>query len=83
MELNTIKLGNCYELIKEIPDKSIDLVYIDIPYLFESGGNGYCRGPYVCTRVSTRIFGGCHLILCNELTGRIVLPIRQRITVQV
>lgn len=38
MELNTIQLGNCYELIKEIPDKSIDLVYIDIPYLFESGG---------------------------------------------
>lgn len=36
--INTIQLGNCYELIKDIPDKSIDLVYIDIPYLFESGG---------------------------------------------
>ena len=36
--INTIQLGSCYELIKQIPDNSIDLVYIDIPYLFESGG---------------------------------------------
>lgn len=36
--INTIQLGDCYELIKEIPDKSIDLVYIDIPYLIEDGG---------------------------------------------
>lgn len=39
---NTIQLGNCYELIKEIPDKSIDLVYIDVPY--EKKGNGYYSG---------------------------------------
>lgn len=32
--INTIQLGDCYELIKKIPDKSIDLVYIDIPYLY-------------------------------------------------
>lgn len=38
--INTIQLGNCYELIKKIPDKSIDLVYIDIPYEYESGGHG-------------------------------------------
>lgn len=31
--INTIQLGNCYELIKDIPDKSIDLIYTDIPYL--------------------------------------------------
>ena len=36
--INTIQLGNCYELIKNIPDKSIDLVYIDIPYLLGKGG---------------------------------------------
>lgn len=39
--INTIQLGNCYELIKNIPDKSIDLVYIDIPYLFDSHGKGH------------------------------------------
>ena len=37
--INTIQLGDCYKLIKEIPDKSIDLVYIDIPYLYEDGGH--------------------------------------------
>lgn len=36
--INTIQLGDCYELIKKIPDKSIDLVYIDIPYLLGKGG---------------------------------------------
>ena len=34
--INTIQLGDCYELIKNIPDKSIDLVYIDIPYLVKN-----------------------------------------------
>ena len=37
--INTIQLGDSYQLIKDIPDKSIDLVYIDIPYLYDSGGN--------------------------------------------
>ena len=27
--------GDCYEVIKDIPDKTIDLVYIDIPYLIK------------------------------------------------
>lgn len=34
---NNIYLGDCYELIKEIPDKSIDLCYIDPPYSYDSG----------------------------------------------
>ena len=38
--INTIQLGDCYKLIKDIPDKSIDLVYIDIPYLYTQGGGG-------------------------------------------
>ena len=40
MELNSIYLGDCYKLIKDIPDKSIDLVYTDIPYDFAQGGRG-------------------------------------------
>lgn len=43
LELNDIYLGDCYELIKQIPDKSIDLVYTDIPYLLERGGMGKSR----------------------------------------
>lgn len=37
---NNIYLGDCYKLIKEIPDKSVDLVYTDIPYLIADGGTG-------------------------------------------
>ena len=32
MELNNIYLGDAYELIKKIPDKSIDLIMTDPPY---------------------------------------------------
>ena len=35
-----LRHGDCYKLIKDIPDKSIDLVYIDVPYEYESGGKG-------------------------------------------
>ena len=39
--INTIQLGDCYELIKKIPDKSIDCVYVDVPYLLpNSRGKG-------------------------------------------
>lgn len=38
--INTIQLGDCYKIIKDIPDKSIDCIYIDIPYLYNQGGSG-------------------------------------------
>lgn len=34
--LNKITCGDCYKLIKEIPDKSIDLILTDPPYLIEN-----------------------------------------------
>lgn len=37
METNKIYFGDAYELIKQIPDKSIDLIYTDPPYDFHSG----------------------------------------------
>lgn len=37
--INNIINCDCYEMIKNIPDNSIDLVYIDIPYLFADGGS--------------------------------------------
>ncbi len=40
IEINKIHLGDAYELIKQIPDKSIDCVYTDVPYLMQSGGKG-------------------------------------------
>ena len=42
--INTIQLGNCYELIENIPDKSIDLIVIDPPYEYTTGGGGGAFG---------------------------------------
>lgn len=38
--MNSIVLGDSYELIKKIPDKSIDCIYTDIPYFYIQGGIG-------------------------------------------
>lgn len=40
MDINKIYLGDAYELIKAIPDKSIDCIYTDIPYLIDNHGFG-------------------------------------------
>lgn len=42
-ELDKIYLGDAYELIKKIPDKSIDLIVTDPPYQFTAGGIGKCE----------------------------------------
>ena len=36
-----LKKGNCFELIKDIPNKSIDLIITDPPYKFENAGGGF------------------------------------------
>ena len=38
--LNKVTQGDCYKLIKDIPDNSIDCIYTDIPYLYVDGGVG-------------------------------------------
>ena len=40
MKVNTIYNGDAYELIKQIPDKSIDLIVTDPPYLIENTSGG-------------------------------------------
>lgn len=44
MELNKIYCGDAYELIKEIPDNSIDLIITDPPYQMDEHGGGGCFG---------------------------------------
>lgn len=44
MEANYIKCGDCLELLKDIPDNSIDLIVTDPPYEFEDGGGGGAFG---------------------------------------
>lgn len=41
---NTIYNEDCYKAIKDIPDKSVDLIYTDIPYDLEDNGGGGCFG---------------------------------------
>ena len=42
--LNTITLGDSYEIIKNIPDNCIDLIIIDPPYEYTTGGGAGCFG---------------------------------------
>lgn len=39
METNKIYLGDAYELIKQVPDKSVDLIVTDPPYEMTAGGS--------------------------------------------
>lgn len=44
MNLNDIYQGDAYELIKQIPDNSVDLVITDPPYEIVAGGSGGAFG---------------------------------------
>lgn len=55
--INTIQLGDCYELIKKIPDKSIDLVYTDVPYLYVQGGGGSSELSKSVTKKRMQLIG--------------------------
>lgn len=47
IEPNNIYLGNSYELIKDIPDKSVDLIITDPPYEIEGiHGSGIMKDRY-------------------------------------
>lgn len=37
---NSIYCVNSYKEIKKLPDKSVDCIYTDIPYLYNQGGSG-------------------------------------------
>ena len=39
-KLNNVYNEDCYKAIKDIPDKSVDLIYTDIPYEYINGGFG-------------------------------------------
>lgn len=39
--LNKIVLCDSYEMIKKLPDDSVDCIYTDVPYLYVDSGGGY------------------------------------------
>ena len=43
MDCDKIYLGDAYELIKQIPDKSVDLIVTDPPYELNFMGKGWDR----------------------------------------
>jgi site-specific DNA-methyltransferase (adenine-specific) len=43
LELNKVILGDCLEVMKDIPDKSIDMIFTDPVYRLISGG---CKGKH-------------------------------------
>lgn len=47
MEVDKIYKGNCYELIKDLPDDFVDLIITDPPYQFNSmRGGGIMKNPH-------------------------------------
>lgn len=44
LKYDYIECGDCLELLKNIPDKSIDLIVTDPPYEFDNGGGGGAFG---------------------------------------
>lgn len=70
--INTITLGDSYKLIKDIPDKSINCVYIDVPYLMpntksESGGFMAKRVNKIINKDLKNIKSGFDLSILNEI----------------
>lgn len=49
--LNKITCGDSYKLIKELPDKNVDCIYTDIPYLYVNGGLGHSE---MCERTARK-----------------------------
>lgn len=71
-QTNNIYNEDCYEAIKKIPDKSIDLVYIDIPYDICYNGKGCLHSKindalYSVMQDNGELTNGIDFSILNEL----------------
>lgn len=67
--INKCTLGNCYELIKQVPDKSIDLIITDPPYKLETEGskeNSISKSFANCNREISDLADGIELAILDE-----------------
>lgn len=55
MEINKVHKGDCYELIKQIPDKSIDLIITDPPYEIGAKGCGLAGDRAYLKEITTKV----------------------------
>ena len=74
IEPNNIYHGDCYELIKQIPDKSVDLIITDPPYQIDGlhTGTGIFKDRkhkqhYVNEMRSTNLDKGINIDILDEL----------------
>ena len=69
MEINKIHLGDAYELIKQVPDKSVDLLLTDPPYLYDAlGGEGIGGQKKFFDEIkASGIDNGFHIEFLDEL----------------
>ena len=44
----TLYHGNCLDILKQIPDNSIDMIFADPPYMLSNGGFSIQSGKRVC-----------------------------------
>ena len=66
--LDTIIRGDCLEVMKEIPDKSVDAIVTDPPFAFAGGlSNG------ISSQVSSQFFDHWWKLVCKELV-RVAKP---------
>lgn len=71
MKLNEIYLGDAYKLIKEIPDKSVDLIVTDPPYQIDGlhTGTGILKNrktTHVTEMLNTNLGDGINLSILDE-----------------
>ena len=70
-ETDHIYCEDSYKAIKDLPDKCIDCIYTDIPYLYESGGKGTSPLGQRIARLNyeeiTDIRKGIDLSIINEM----------------
>ena len=66
MDYDYIECGDCLELMKQLPDKSIDLIVTDPPYLIETKGAGlYKQQKY--TKELENIKDGFSTLILDEM----------------
>lgn len=66
MGIDTIYLGDAYKLIKEIPDKSIDLIVTDPPYEYDSLCGGGIAGQVDSFKELASIRDGFNISILDE-----------------
>lgn len=80
METNKIYLGDAYELIKKVPDRSIDLIMTDPPYAIPNlhTGTGILKGEsqsrHIEQMCETNLGGGIDLSILDEFMRVLKTP---------